>query len=114
MAMTPEGKVKDQVKTCFRHMKQELGMEIYHHMPVQNGMGAPTLDFIVCIPRVITQDMVGQRIGEFHAIETKAPGGKPTERQLMTIADIEAAGGRVHVYDGSRRDEFAAWLLRQS
>ena len=60
----------------------------YRFMPVQNGMGAPGLDFYCCIN------------GRFVAIETKAPGGKLTARQEQTKAAIEAAGGVVFVVDG--------------
>jgi hypothetical protein len=102
MASTPEAKVKAKVKTAFRELKQQLGIELYYHMPVQNGMGAPTLDFIGCIR------------GQFFAIETKAPGKKPTERQLITIADMEAAGAKVYVYDGTSNEKFAGWLLSLS
>ena len=41
----------------------------YSHMPVQNGMGLPTLDFVCCYG------------GLYLAIEAKAPGKKPTQRQ---------------------------------
>lgn len=111
MANTPEGKVKDIIKRVFRQFHQELGVELYYHMPVQNGMGAPTLDFIGCLPVLITQDMVGKHIGAYIAVEAKAPGKKPTERQEQTIADIERAGGKVYVYDGSNSDEFHKWLM---
>lgn len=76
---TPEGKVKDKVKKLLK----QYG--VYYHMPVQNGMGSPTLDFICCFR------------GHYIAIETKAPGGKPTERQTMTMAQIADAGGIVYV-----------------
>lgn len=92
--MTPEGKVKDQVKKLLR----EAGA--YYHMPVLNGMGAPTLDIIGC------------HRGAFFAIETKAPGKKPTERQLQTMEAMSAAGGTVFVVDGSSGSMAAvrAWL----
>lgn len=77
--MTPEGKVKEKVKKLLKR----LG--IYYHMPVMNGMGAPTLDFICCAG------------GKFVAIETKAPGKKPTARQEITIEEMEKAGGWVFV-----------------
>lgn len=77
--MTPEGKVKEKVKKLLKL----LG--IYYHMPVMNGMGAPTLDFICCFN------------GKYIAIETKAPGKKPTPRQLITMREIEKAGGWVFV-----------------
>ena len=79
---TPEGKVKALVK------KVLVKYDAYWHMPVVNGMGAPSLDFICCIK------------GQYFAIETKAPGGKPTPRQEMTIAQIRDAGGKVFVTDG--------------
>ncbi len=56
MANTPEGKVKDKIKK----MLKEHGA--YFHMPVQNGMGAPTLDFVGCY------------CSHYFAIEAKAPG----------------------------------------
>lgn len=78
--MAPEGKVKALVKKGLAALPRR-----YHFMPVQNGMGAPGLDFFCCIA------------GYFVAIETKAPGKNPTPRQEQTIAEIEAADGLVFV-----------------
>jgi hypothetical protein len=61
---------------------------MYRFMPVQNGMGAPGLDFYLCAG------------GWFIAIETKAPGKYLTPRQETTKAEIEAADGLVFVVDG--------------
>lgn len=88
--MTPEGRIKAMVK---RRMSQEFP-GCYHFMPVQNGMGAPSLDFLYCIR------------GLFIAVETKAPGKKPTPRQETTIAQITAAGGAVFVVDGADSLDF--------
>jgi len=77
---TPEGKVKDRVKKLLKSFPC-----IYYHMPVQNGMGAPSLDFICCVR------------GYYLAIETKAPGKKPTPRQELTMEAIAKAGGFVYV-----------------
>ncbi len=101
MANTPEGKVKLQVKRALK-MLQDRGYPVYYHMPVQNGMGKPTLDFIGCIK------------GQFFAIETKAPGKKPTERQEGTIEDMRKAGAHVFVYDGSNPEVLAGWLAMLS
>lgn len=79
MSRTAEGVVKDQVKKLLR------AHGVYWHMPVQGGLGAPTLDFVCC------------HGGRFFAIETKAPGKKPTARQLVTMAAMEAAGAFVFV-----------------
>lgn len=79
---TPEGKVKDKVKKVLEMF------EVYWHCPVQNGLGAPSLDFVCCYS------------GRYFAIETKADGKKPTPRQEITIGRIEKAGGKVFVIDG--------------
>jgi hypothetical protein len=81
--MTPEGKTKEAVKKLFKRFG------IYYHMPVMNGMGAPTLDFIACA------------WGYFIAVETKAPGKKPTQRQTITMADMGASGAFVFVVSDS-------------
>lgn len=82
--MTPEGKVKQQVKVFL----DILGNDVYRFMPVQTGYGAPTLDYLLCIR------------GHFIAIETKTKGKKPTPRQENTIRLIKSAGGHVFVVDG--------------
>lgn len=62
-------------------------------MPVQNGMGVVGIpDIICCQPVKITADMVGETVGLFLAIETKAPGKKwntsPNQkRNLSAIAE---------------------------
>jgi hypothetical protein len=77
--VTPEGKVKAKVKALLKEFRA------YMHMPVQNGMGEPTLDFIACLR------------GHFIAVETKAPGKKPTKRQEVTMQQMIAAGAFVFV-----------------
>lgn len=88
---TPEGKVKEKVKRVLK------AHDAYYHMPVQNGMGSPTLDFVGC------------HFGRYFAIETKAPGKKPTPRQELTIDQIRQAGGKVFVIDGDTSD-LEEWL----
>lgn len=81
MASTPEGKVKAAVKK----MLASFGDEVYSHWPVQNGMGSPTLDCIICA------------YGRYIAIETKAEGKKPTARQTFTIEQMTKAQAVVYV-----------------
>lgn len=90
----PEKKVKDRCKKCLSS-RSEHGM--YYNMPVPTGFGTPTLDFIGCY------------YGQFFAIETKAPGKKPTPRQRLTIEQMREAGGAVFVIDGDTT-ELEAWL----
>ncbi len=79
--MTPEGRVKNEVK------KQLKALGAYQFWPVQTGMGALTVDCLACLS------------GSFVAIETKAPGKKPTPRQAVTLTDITKAGGTALVID---------------
>lgn len=80
--MTPEAKVKQKVKKMLAEFEG-----LYQHWPVQNGMGSPSLDCIICYR------------GCYIAIETKAPGKKPTPRQELTIGNMIAANGIVFVVD---------------
>lgn len=73
--MTPEGKLKKNVKAVL----DALGA--YYYMPVPTGYGTTTLDFLCCIN------------GVFVAIETKAPGNKPTPLQVARMEEIRASGG---------------------
>jgi len=93
--MTPEGKVKDAVRSL-------LAVHgAYWHCPVQNGMGAPTLDFVGC------------HRGKYFAVETKADGKTMTPRQKNTSAEIVAAGGVVFEVVGvSGLGALLHWLTR--
>lgn len=82
--MTPEGKVKADVK---KYLKS---IGCWFFMPVSNGMGQVGIpDFICCFQ------------GRFVAIETKAPGKikNTTANQDRVIAEIKAAGGWAVVVD---------------
>jgi hypothetical protein len=79
--MTPEGKVKAEIKAYLR----EIGA--YFFMPVQTGYGATGLDFFVCYQ------------GQFYGIEAKRPGKKPTAMQGAIIELINRAGGIAFVAD---------------
>lgn len=92
MTTTPEGKVKAKVSKILRDTPH-----MYYHMPVPGGFGGTTLDYIGC------------HSGVFFAIETKKPGGKPTDRQNMIIEQMRRAGGKVFVIDGDT-EELEAWL----
>ena len=82
--MTPEGKVKKQVKEYL----QSIGA--WYYMPVSNGMG-----------RVGCPDILVCYSGQFLAFETKAPGKieNVTANQLREINGIQRANGLAHVVD---------------
>ena len=97
MSATPEGKIKAMVKRKLAKLPRK-----YLFMPVQNGMGAPGLDWYCCIE------------GRFVAIETKVPGKNLTERQEDTKMQIIAAGGIVFVVRTEENaDMMIAWILTQ-
>lgn len=73
---TPEGALKDEIK---RHLRSLPRCQFF--MPVPGGYGTQTVDFICCIN------------GRYTAVETKAPGKKPTPRQEKFLNDVSAAGG---------------------
>lgn len=84
---TPEGKIKAKVTAALKKAFEEK--TVYYLMPVQAGMGPATLDYIACCK------------GHFFAIETKAPGKKPTPRQVACKLFIERAGGTVFIIDNA-------------
>lgn len=90
--MTPEGKVKAAVDLLLKRHG------VYYLKPVQNGMGAPGLDYH------------GVHRGLGFAIETKAPGKHPTPRQINTAKAIHAAGGTVFLIDSVDLTELSNWL----
>lgn len=91
--MTPESLVKKRVSAVLK------AAGAYYHMPVQNGMGSPTLDYIGC------------HAGRFYSIETKAGSAGPTKRQALTMAAMAAAGAKVFlINDATGEDELKQWL----
>ncbi|HEY7822615.1 MAG TPA: hypothetical protein VIG24_07275 [Acidimicrobiia bacterium] len=95
MAQTPEGKVKRKVSDLLKSTPN-----LYYDMPVPGGFGGSTLDYVGC------------HLGDFFAIETKKPGGKPTPRQNQIISRMQAAHGAVFVIDGDLT-ELQDWLDRK-
>ena len=94
--LTPEGKVKQSVK------KLLASYEAYWHMPVQNGMGAPSLDFVGC------------HRGKFFAVETKAGNKQMTDRQRLTAKAMEDAGAVVFlINEETGLPQLESWLSEQ-
>ena len=92
--MTPEGRVKEGVRRVLQTMNA------WFFMPVPSGRGVGGVpDFIACVPQKITSEMVGQTIGVFVAIETKAPGKLHTLTPLQKrqIEAIRTAHGHAFV-----------------
>ncbi len=96
--MTPEGKVKERVKRILKRYHPAL----YEEWPVRAGYGSPTLD---CI---------GWLLGQAFAIETKAPGKKPTARQIETMRAMKEGGAKIFLIDGEKfpYTTLERWLAR--
>jgi hypothetical protein len=96
MAGTPEGRVKRRVSQILKRADS-----CYYFMPVQTGYGSPTLDYL------------GTSRGRGFAIETKAPGKKPTVRQFAIIKEMERAEMKVFVIDGmpEQYEALRLWLF---
>lgn len=94
MSSTPEGRIKRKVSALLREFPR-----VWYDMPVPGGYGKSTLDYVGCAN------------GYFFAIETKAPGKKPTERQEAMINSMESAGAKTFVIDGDAGlNELEDWL----
>ena len=83
-------------KTIKNHVRNRLKkLGAYYFFPVQMGLGESTVDILACYK------------GQFIGIETKAPGGKLTERQIFVLEKIARAGGYAVVIDSKEKvDEF--------
>lgn len=87
--MTPEGRVKKEVKGILGELIEDHGNEsLWFYMPVQSGYGQKGIpDFVLCV------------IGYFVGIETKANGKSPTDLQSLTLDAITVAKGIALVID---------------
>ncbi|QIG66898.1 VRR-NUC endonuclease domain-containing protein [Rhizobium phage RHph_TM3_14A] len=99
MATTPEGKVKAEVKKVLA----QFGEHIDGFWPVPSGLGESHLDYVGCVDT--------PQGGRFFAIETKAPGKKPTPRQALRIENVKKAGGVVFVIDGTPKTDTVGQLF---
>jgi len=99
MATTPEGKVKASVKKVLA----DFGELVDGFWPVPYGMGESHLDYVGCAN------------SHFFAIEVKAPGKKPTPRQVLRMQNIAKAKGSYFVIDGTDKtdtvDKLRTWLM---
>jgi hypothetical protein len=83
---TPEGTVKDGIKVVL----DAKGTDLYYFMPVQQGFGKRTVDFLVCYK------------GMFLAIEAKRSGARAKKFQADLLETIRDAHGHGMVTDDAR------------
>jgi len=93
MGMTPEAKVKKQIRAIL----ERVGA--YYSMPIGSGFGnAGTPDFLVC------------HRGLFIGIEAKAGRGKPTALQEHNLNRIMQAGGEALIVNEKNIDQLEGVL----
>lgn len=85
-------RLEKEVKQAIKQFFDERG--IFYFMPVHNGLGKMTTDFIVCVN------------GHFLAIETKIGKNVPTNRQLLFLKSVVAAGGSAYVVNEQNLQDF--------
>lgn len=66
---------------------------VRHARRIRFGLCVGSSDLIGLKTITVTEDMVGQQIAIFAAIEVKPPRGKPTEKQTNFIDFVNQAGG---------------------
>ena len=93
MATTPEGKVKDKIKSILKEL------DCWWYMPVPGGYGEQSLDFLCA------------RKGRMFGIEAKAPGKKATALQKRTMKIMGGHEIPSRVEDGSTLSELKLWIL---
>ena len=96
-----ENAVKDIVRQWFD------AHDAHHYAVVQNGMGVHGIhDRIGTIPIVVTQAMVGKRIGLTVTVESKKPGRRNeqnrgmSKHQVLFWEGVTGAGGLSICCDG--------------
>jgi len=103
MAVRKDSSLEKLVKSDIK--KELVAHNAWYFMPVPTGLGAMGVpDVIACVPTVITEDMVGNKVGLFFAVEAKRFGGVPTKIQEHQIARIREAGGIALVVDGTKKE----------
>lgn len=60
---------------------------------IRFGLHPGSADLIGWTTKLITQEMIGQRIAQFLSIETKAPNGRATDDQQNWRDQVYMAGG---------------------
>jgi len=65
----------------------------YHGRPVSFGLAKGSADLIGWASRVITPEMVGQRVAVFTSIEVKTASGRLRPEQKQWLDAVQAAGG---------------------
>ena len=95
--MTHERDIQSQIWQAMgrfsRMFRNNVGAAMVRGRLVRFGLVKGSSDLIGWTPVEITQDMVGQKVAIFTAIECKAPRGQPTPAQTYFVGRVKMDGG---------------------
>lgn len=98
-----KAEAEDAIKKGTKQILAEEAPEAWYYMPVQSPYGTHGIpDFVACVPVTITPQMVGQRVGLFVTVETKADDNGLSPNQVTVNDEIAKAGGFNHVTTGRK------------
>jgi len=108
-------KSEDDVKAkIIKPTLERWGAWFFMHVPMGRGKaGVP--DYVACVPIVVTQEMVGKRIGLFVAPEAKAPKKKHNWSAIQEIQmqEIDLAGGVTGVVSNQFDMDHMHWHISE-
>ena len=104
-------------RAVFQHLRARAAPGVFAFHPANGGYRKPVEAAIMkglgVVPGV--PDVIAIYEGRCYALELKAEGGRPTEKQLATIAAMQAAGAFTAITEGLDRALacLEAWGLLQ-
>jgi hypothetical protein len=116
--MTHRSRPEDQIqRAVFQHLRVRGVPDLFAFHPANGGYRKPVEAAILkgLGVRAGVPDIIAINGGRCYGLELKAPGGRPTDLQLATIAAMESAGAFCCVAEGLDRalGVLEAWgLLR--
>jgi len=116
--MTRRSRPETQIqRAVFEHLRLRGAPRVFAFHPANGGYRKPIEAAVLkgLGVRAGVPDVIAVHEGRCYGLELKAPGGRPTEVQLATIAAMEAAGALCCIAEGLDRALAAleAWgLLR--
>lgn len=109
MATTPEGKVKQDIKSDLTDLK------LFYQMPVTGGFGnSGDPDFTLCVAGLLVgleakEDCLRHRRGDLYRGK-RIKTGAPTDLQKLRMAEIRDSGGITLVVDRHNVGLLRIWL----
>ena len=94
---------EDQIqRTVFQHLRVRGAPNLFAFHPASGGYRRPIEAAVLkgLGVRAGVPDIIAVHEGRCYGLELKAPGGRPTEAQLVTIAAMEAAGAYCCIAEG--------------